>query len=173
MRILIVSDNHGEEKVLSSVIRREVAEHVIHCGDFCTDADALPNRERMTVVRGNCDFAAVKEEEIWEGGGYRFFVTHGHRYGIKSSLTSLLYRAEEVAADIVCFGHSHTPYCSEHGGCLFVNPGSVVQPRGYTVPTYAVLETGDEGGVDITYYTPGGELVPLGGTYSLKAKKPE
>lgn len=171
MRVLIVSDNHGEEHVLSQIIERETTDHIIHCGDFCTAVDSLPDRQRMTVVRGNCDFADVPDDAIWEGGGYRFFVTHGHRYAIKSSLLRLSYRAEEVAADIVCFGHSHYPYCNVHDGCLFINPGSVVQPRGYPLATYAMVELAAKAEVQITFYTPQGEVVSdLGGSYSLRAE---
>lgn len=172
MRILIMSDNHGEEQVLSLIIGREKADHIIHCGDFCTNREVLPNQDRITVVRGNCDFADVPDDTLWEGDGLRYFVTHGHRYQIKMSLMKLSYRAQEVAADIVCFGHSHYPYCDEHDGRLYINPGSVVQPRGYTVPTYAVLETEERGQVKVTYYTSKGETVPsLGGTYSLQSRR--
>lgn len=171
MRIVLMSDNHGEERVLSRIINKEKADHIIHCGDFCTNREALPALDQLTVVRGNCDFADVSNDAVWEGGGFRFFVTHGHRYEVKASLMKLSYRAQEVAADIVCFGHSHYPYCDEHDGRLYINPGSVVQPRGYTVPTYAVLETEERGQVKVTYYTPEGETVPLlGGTYSLSTK---
>lgn len=168
MRVLIISDNHGEERALSRVVDREETDHIIHCGDFCIAPEALPQRQRMTVVRGNCDFADVSDDALWEGGGYRFFVTHGHRYHIKSSLMNLSYRAEEVAADIVCFGHSHYPYCAVHDGCLFVNPGSIIQPRGYPIPTYAILETAADRKVHMTFYTPQGEVVDeLGGSYTL------
>lgn len=170
MRVLIVSDNHGDEQTLSRVVRRQEVDHVLHCGDFCTNVDALPLRERMTVVRGNCDYTNVPEEATWEGGGFRFLVTHGHHYQIKSSLNNLFYRAEEVNADIVCFGHSHDPYCDIHGGSLFLNPGSIVLPRGYPLPTYAVLEKVANDSIQVTYYTPEGDVVAeLGGSYCLPA----
>lgn len=169
MRLVIISDNHGDIRALSRILKREKAEHVIHCGDFCSRAEVLPMREQMTIVRGNCDFAEAPAEAVRVRGGYRFLVTHGHRYQVKSSLLKLSYRAEEVAADIVCFGHSHVPYCTKHEGRLYVNPGSIVQPRGYTVPTYAVLQTGDNNTVKITFYDTEGVAVPdLGGTYALE-----
>lgn len=171
MRILIMSDNHGDERVLTQVIERETADHVIHCGDFCVVHTALPEQGRMTVVRGNCDFADVPDDLVWEGGGLRYFVTHGHRYQVKSSLMKLSYRAQEVDADIVCFGHSHLPYCAEHDGMLFINPGSLVEPRGVSEPTYAVLETEETGQVQVRFYTPTGSArLEWGGTYSLRKR---
>lgn len=166
-----MSDNHGDERVLTQVIEREAADHIIHCGDFCLVDTSLPARERMTVVRGNCDFAEVPDELIWEKGGLRYFTTHGHRYQVKSSLMTLSYRARELTADIVCFGHSHIPYCAEHEGSLFINPGSLVEPRGVSEPTYAILETDDSNQVQVRFYTVAGSTwLGLGGTYSIKGE---
>src|SRR5699024_9472720 len=159
------------EKVLSRIVEKEHTDHIIHCGDFCLEAEDLPAREKMTVVRGNCDYADGPAEAMWEGSGYRFLVIHGHRYRVKSSLMPLAYRAEEIGADIVCFGHSHYPYCDIHRGRLFVNPGSVVQPRGYPVPTYVILETRANERVHTTYFTlQGRKVAELGGDYFLRPK---
>lgn len=172
MRVLIISDNHGEEQAITLVTKRETIDHIIHCGDFCTPEKALPQRQRLTVVRGNCDFEEVANDALWEGGGYRFFVTHGHRYRVNASLMKLAYRAAEVAADIVCFGHTHYPFCELHEGRLFINPGSIVQPRGYTLPSYAILQTSTNDSVHITYYTPdGNNISELGGNYTLQQGK--
>lgn len=168
MRILIVSDSHGEEHLLKRIVEREMADHVIHCGDFCTDQSQLPSVS-MTVVRGNCDWERVPEEQQWDGGGYRFLVVHGHRHHVNTSLLSLRYRAEEVGASIACFGHSHYPLCERSGDVLLINPGSITQPRGYPVPSYAVLEYVDENRLRVQYYTPAGDAVTeRGGTFALK-----
>lgn len=50
-------------------------------------------------------------------------------------------RLEGVDADIVCVGHTHTPYVLEVGGTLVVNPGSLGIPRdGDPRASYAILE---------------------------------
>lgn len=168
MRILVLSDNHGNKAIVNQIVHRERVDRTIHCGDFCTTADDLPGGEELTLVRGNCDVAPVPDEAAWEGGGLRFFVTHGHRYGVHTGLTKLMYRAKEAEANVVCFGHSHSPYCAIDSGILFINPGSVVQPRGYRLPTYAILEVVDQGTVKVHFYTPAGEPVPkLGGSFIL------
>lgn len=143
------------------------ADHVIHCGDFCTSVEALPDVS-MTVVQGNCDWEDVPKEAVWEAAGLRIYVTHGHRYQVKTSLLPIRYRAEEVDAHIACFGHSHIPVCEQANGRLFINPGSIAYPRGFRVPTYAVLETDVNGKVHVTYCKTSGEAIEeLGGSFVL------
>jgi predicted phosphodiesterase len=70
---------------------------------------------------------------------------------------NLKYKAEEVEADIVLFGHTHYPLCVQDEGVIFVNPGSFKQPRGYTVPTFVILnvEELDRGkSLSFHYYDP-------------------
>jgi uncharacterized protein len=167
MRVLVISDSHGDDRMLNRIVEQTDCDHVIHCGDFCTDTDRLPDRS-LTVVRGNCDWELVPEEKIWEGAGRRFFVTHGHRYQVNTSLLSVKYKGKEVEADIVCFGHSHFPLCEQSGNMLFLNPGSITAPRGFPEPTYAVVELKSNDDIRVTYYTPNGKVVSrLGGSYSL------
>lgn len=166
MKILVVSDSHGKADRFKQIVDREAADHVIHCGDFCTKKTLLPSQP-LTVVQGNCDFERLSLEEIWEAKGFRFFITHGHRYNVKSTLLPIRYRAQEVGAQIVCFGHSHVPYCDQTDGVLLINPGSITTPRGFTVPTYACLEL-KENKVRVTFYQINGQKVPqFGGIYSF------
>ena len=74
MKVLIISDSHGRAKRLNEIVDRVKADHVIHCGDFCTGRSELPSVP-LTVVRGNCDWEEVSEEEVFEADSLRFFVT--------------------------------------------------------------------------------------------------
>jgi len=83
------------------------------------------------------------------------------------------YRAEEVGANVVLFGHSHVPLCTEERGVLFLNPGSLQLPRGYHQPTYACLEqlahTDQQVEVDVRFFNHRGEPVSdLGGRFTLR-----
>jgi putative phosphoesterase len=168
VRVLVTSDSHGNGKLLNQIVQREQADNVIHCGDFCTEQKSLP-AVPLTVVRGNCDFEEVPNEAQITLAGFRFFVTHGHRYQVKSSLLPLSLLAQEHGADIVCFGHSHFPLCEQEEKKLFLNPGSIVQPRGYAVPTYIVLNLDEKSrAVDVSYFQPDGRRVTqLGGSFVL------
>ncbi|KOP83643.1 metallophosphoesterase family protein [Cytobacillus solani] len=142
MKILIVSDSHGLTEELLEIKARYAHEvqMMIHCGDseLQADEEALEN---FHVVQGNCDFIGTFPEDlIKELGGLRVFVTHGHRYGVKSTLLNLSLRAQEAAANIVCFGHSHFLGAEMIEGIMFINPGSIRLPRGRTEKTFVILE---------------------------------
>ncbi|SFS98919.1 metallophosphoesterase family protein [Marininema halotolerans] len=167
MRVLIISDTHGEAKLLKEVCHRVGADHVIHCGDFTTDVAELPTVP-LTIVQGNCDWEDVPKDVLWDAGRIRFYVTHGHKYQVNSSLLPIQYRAEEVGAQVACFGHSHFPVCEQVGNLLLLNPGSITSPRGYRTPTYAVLEILGDHSVEVHFYDPKDQRVPdRGGKYYL------
>ncbi|SDW24238.1 hypothetical protein SAMN05444487_10242 [Marininema mesophilum] len=167
MRILIISDSHGEGDLLHEICARVDADHVIHCGDFTTDRSELPTVP-LTVVQGNCDWEEVPVDALWNAEEIRFYVTHGHRHQVNSSLLPIRYRAEEVGAQVACFGHSHFPVCEQDGEVLLLNPGSITSPRGYRIPTYAVLEPLGDGWVEVSFYDPlGRSVTDRGGRYCL------
>jgi putative phosphoesterase len=144
-KVLIVSDSHGYTKELQVLRERHIDEValMIHCGD----SELTPEDSHISgylIVMGNCDFGGFPLETITEVSGRRIFVTHGHKYSVKTSLMNLKYKAEEVNADIVCFGHSHVLGAEMAGGKLFLNPGSIRMPRERLEKTYIILELLDD-----------------------------
>ncbi|KPN95492.1 metallophosphoesterase [Lysinibacillus sp. ZYM-1] len=144
MKILIMSDTHGDSHVIDKVrsFYPEI-DLLIHCGDselpFVHDA-----LKGMKKVRGNCDREkAFPEEEIFTVDDVKVFVTHGHLFNVKDSMLSLTYRAKELNAQIVCFGHSHILGAEMIDDILFINPGSLLKPRGRKEKSFAVLEIED------------------------------
>ncbi|MCA1056355.1 metallophosphoesterase [Rossellomorea aquimaris] len=142
MKLLVVSDSHGSKEEIQGLAEKYngKVDAMIHCGDSELSADdgAL---SRYLAVRGNCDMdARFPEDLIEEVEGQTIFVTHGHLYGIKMSLMKLRYKAEETGAKFVFFGHSHTLGAEMVNGTLFLNPGSILLPRGRQERTYALVE---------------------------------
>ncbi|WP_043934203.1 metallophosphoesterase [Bacillus sp. EB01] len=139
-KVLVLSDSHGSAAPMRTLKDRHPDVDVfIHCGDseLPKDDEALKG---FVAVGGNCDFhPGYPDEEIVEVAGRKILVTHGHLYSVKSTLMSLLYKAREAGADIVCFGHSHLLGAEMSGGILFVNPGSIRLPRGLKEKTYLIL----------------------------------
>lgn len=141
-KVLIVSDSHGLDRELE-VLRerhREEVNAMIHCGDsqLMADDEAMAG---FVTVRGNCDFESrFPLETVVEIGGRKIFVTHGHKYSVKTSFMPLKYRAEELGADIVCFGHSHVLAAEVIDEVLFLNPGSIRLPRERIERTYMIIE---------------------------------
>jgi len=144
MKILIMSDTHGDSRVIDKVrsFYPEI-DLLIHCGDselpFVHDA-----LKGMKKVRGNCDREKTFPEEVnFTVDDVKVFVTHGHLFNVKSSMLSLTYRAKELNAQIVCFGHSHILGAEMIDDILFINPGSLLKPRGRKEKSFAVLEIED------------------------------
>jgi len=143
LKIVVLGDSHGEIKNLDFIMKDlKDTDYIIHTGDYFNDGEYIAKNYGMNVigVRGNCDFTSQGEEEIIKNiGGKRFFIAHGHQYGIKYDLNRFFYRGRELDADIIIFGHSHMPYYSVEDGIILLNPGSISQPRGGSFKSFAIV----------------------------------
>ncbi|GAB2552386.1 metallophosphoesterase family protein [Gracilibacillus alcaliphilus] len=162
-KVLILSDSHGwtEEVIKIKDRHQHEVDAMIHCGDseLTHDSEELSG---FQAVQGNMDFDAKLLEDIdFSVGPLHFFVTHGHLYNIKLSLMSVAYRGEEVGANVICFGHSHVAGAEKMDDQLFINPGSIRQPRSAHPGSYALLSaTEDLQEVDVRFYTMSGQEIP-------------
>ncbi len=141
MRILVMSDTHGEVESINQV-RQYVGsvDAFFHCGDSELDSHHT-SLQGAHVVRGNCDWdSSLPTEVITEIKGDHVYMTHGHLHQVKSTMMPLNYRAQEVGAKLVFFGHSHLLGAEFINGILFVNPGSLELPRGRVEKSYAIIE---------------------------------
>ena len=146
MKILVLSDSHGVTKLMSDVVAKH-APHVactLFLGDYLRDIEKVSgNFPKMAfhVVPGNCDFYSELPRELTvELGGKKVWMTHGDRFGVKSGNGRIESAAAARGADICLFGHSHMPITYEKNGILFLNPGSITEPRGPRGRSYAVIE---------------------------------
>ncbi|MBL0387141.1 metallophosphoesterase [Tumebacillus sp. ITR2] len=164
MRVLIISDSHGRTDRIQLVVRQVGRfDLLVHAGDHADDV--LDDFPRAIAVCGNCDDpASAATEQEFELLGLKVLLAHGHTLNVKTTPLPLLYRAAERQADIAVFGHTHTPTLTEEEGRVFLNPGSLSYPRGYTVCTYCVLDLTrtEQGGVeaDFAFYTLDGDRIP-------------
>lgn len=146
MRILVVSDTHGDVFALrEAILRQPRAEVLIHLGDGADDAakEFANFPEKMCLqVRGNCDLASqLPKEQVHTFAGKRVFFTHGHLYEVKFGLQQLEYAAEEKKANLVLFGHTHQPFTDYRNGLYLMNPGSLHGSAG----CYGVVDLTDAG----------------------------
>lgn len=142
MKYLVMSDSHGQIKErakLLSLINK--VDKVIHLGDHAKDLETFDLVLKPTfIVSGNCDEKGRFLEEITiEDESFKLFITHGHRYDVKQGLTKLYYKAQELGANIILFGHTHIPLCVENNGVYFYNPGSISLPKGGSQPSCGIL----------------------------------
>ena len=98
----------------------------------------------MMAVKGNCDFDNVEDELVFEVEDKNIFLCHGDRYGVKYGLEKIEKKAKDVDADIVVFGHTHTPLCIEKDNILYINPGSVSLPRDVTYRSLVILNINED-----------------------------
>ena len=75
-------------------------------------------------------YAGYPERLVTELGSTKIIQTHGHLFDINFNFQKLDYWAQEEEADICLYGHLHVPNAWMEGKTLFLNPGSISQPRG-------------------------------------------
>lgn len=145
MEILVFSDSHGNTSNMITVIQRyPKIEYIIHLGDCGTDIVDIGQVYPIYIidgVHGNCDIKKMfPVEKVLQLVGKRILITHGHNYGVKYSMTSILAKGLQEKVDIILFGHTHEPLIDMMGGILLVNPGSITKPKNCLKSTFAILE---------------------------------
>lgn len=147
-KILVFSDSHGSTLVMKALLENppEGLCAVFHLGDGSEEARRLMEKYPMYAfigVKGNCDRGDrhSRETVFTERCGVRFMLTHGHAYGVKSSLVNAVMKAVEGSADILLYGHTHIAddesFNCSLGTVRAVNPGSV------RMAEYAVISIED------------------------------
>lgn len=151
MKIIVFSDSHGRADAMQRVIAMHPdAEMILHAGDGAREFDyiAAENPGISCVgVPGNCDFFGAKNPSsvTLDLDGVRIFLTHGHRFSVKSGYDTITAHARENDIDIAVFGHTHVPldrYLPGDDGqkpLRLFNPGSISHPHG-GYPTYGLIE---------------------------------
>ena len=140
MKVLVVSDSHGDVENMCRAVELERPRMVLHLGDGWRDADILAARYPdlpLEKVPGNCDFRSREPAvRLLLIGGKLVMICHGHTLGVKTDLGMLLREALERKADAVLFGHTHTPFVDIRNGVVMLNPGSI---GSCGRPTYGTL----------------------------------
>ena len=160
MKILVMSDTHGDANVIKQVQQYYPNIKItIHCGDseLASNHEALSSM--IVAVRGNCDRdEAFPIESFVQLDNVKVYTTHGHVFDVKSTPLKLLYRAKEVEADLVFYGHSHRLAAEMIDGTLFINPGSLLKPRGRKEKSFAIVER-NLNNWHVTFYTDANEKI--------------
>lgn len=152
MKVLVVSDTHGKDRNLMSVIEKEKdIGLMIHLGDLCGLEDYV---EEVTgipcyMVRGNNDYRSMLPgESIIMLGTHRTLITHGHHLGVSYGTSDLKHYARGLDCDIAMYGHTHYPDIEDDGCITLVNPGSLTYPRqpGFE-PSYVIADVDEKGDV--------------------------
>jgi uncharacterized protein len=128
LKVLVVSDTHGNTVKLARIIRREAPFDVlVHCGDGAGDLVNVDIPPGTAVVRvsGNIDLARNIDAErlvVQEIGPVTVMVAHGDEFRVNAGYGAIERTGRSHNADIVLFGHTHVAYHGEGKPALF-NPG--------------------------------------------------
>ncbi|SDY51459.1 metallophosphoesterase family protein [Tindallia californiensis] len=144
MKIGILGDTHGDIGQLKKALDAlKDCEKILHTGDYYHDISSVaPSvKQNIMAVAGNCDRELdLPTEKIIKLHQHTILLCHGHRYGVKTNLQRLYYKALESACTIAVFGHTHVPTLVQESGIYLVNPGSATEPRINDQPTCLRLD---------------------------------
>ena len=161
MKILIISDVHGNVETLKSILKQHVNIHKkIFLGDFQVHNKVLQEELASLfdfIVQGNCDYSDVSPiTQYMEIDGVKIMITHGHYFeslGKKVNFDKLSKEGEKNNIDIILHGHDHIEHDEVINGIRIANPGSTTFPRLSSRGSYAILhiEKGFVGSFEIIY----------------------
>ena len=140
MRILVVSDTHGNDSSLRrAILAQPVPAAHEHAPQIYRGAVPRPPQQEQVKkrkalypnlpvrqVRGNCDFGSdLPLTGEFTAQGVKIFYTHGHYYGVKSGLYTFACAARERGAQVALYGHTHNALEDYDDGLYLLNPGSL------------------------------------------------
>lgn len=158
MKILVFSDSHQQNNFMRDVIKMHKkagnVDCIFHLGDGVCDLEGLSPDVPVCFVDGNYEeyitsYLSRKNlrcEAVIDFLGFRFFLTHGHRYGVKKDFDSALIAARKRGADVLVFGHTHEQFYQyipsdefNEKPIYIFNPGSISRPRDNKF-SYGIIE---------------------------------
>lgn len=152
MRIIAISDSHGNYTALESIILRNTdADWIFHLGDGERELDRFITSHQVLAtkiihVAGNCDYHSLSHDvftlPVME---HKILATHGHIYGVNYSLDRLKNLARTNGCDIILYGHTHVRYQSYEDGLYIMNPGSASIPRDGSKPSFGHIDISPAG----------------------------
>jgi hypothetical protein len=151
MQFLVIGDTHGDTSLIKFLLKKyaKSVQAVFHMGDH--DWDLLqfaPETEQpLIAVAGNCDDGTLSPfERTITVEGKRVLMLHGNRVGVNASLTRLRQHAQKKEAGICLYGHTHSSAAFTRENILYMNPGSLYEPRDGSPPSYGLLTIDEKTG---------------------------
>lgn len=138
-KLLVVSDTHGDDFLLETIINIEKPDYILHAGDHELSKQWLLEHN-IIYVKGNNDYHG-EDELILSINNKVISITHGHKqYSIFDWHKSLYTYFNEHSPDIIIYGHSHKEVIDKYNKTLIINPGSISYPRNKDkIGTYIII----------------------------------
>ena len=143
MKILLVSDSHGDYQALDRLAAKYPnMDLYLHAGDSEQDEFSI---KPFISVRGNCDhYYDFPNYLVIPSPFGNIYVQHTP-YVSKSVIN-------EHNVKIVIHGHTHVRRNETKNGILFINPGAISYARDKFNGSYAIIEI-DSKNVEVKFYT--------------------
>ena len=127
MRILVLSDSHGDVlSLLKAIDSQPSAELIVYLGDGERDFLSCRAEKPCITVRGNCDWSCQNPMLLtYTIAGKKMLVSHGHGQYVKEGLSHIIALGHKEKADILLFGHTHRQLTTADSRMLIMNPGSI------------------------------------------------
>jgi putative phosphoesterase len=161
-KLLALSDIHGNMPAILAVLRWAAGElansdMAVFLGDGLRELSFAQRQAGLSCewkkVRGNNDDTpAVPESDVFDFGGHRFYICHGHRHALYNNFDKLAASALKADADAALFGHIHVPYLETVNGLLLVSPGGIGRARSSAGETFAIIECRPEKPLEVHFW---------------------
>lgn len=140
MKIIVVSDSHGDTYILNKIIEEyKDADLFIHCGDYCIP-DYMMNAYRF--VRGNCDWSSEAPIKIDIDSFFgKVHVEHGDSYEMISNPEEYI---KSLKVKIFLSGHTHVQQSKIIGNTYVFNPGSLTHPTRTNYGSFLIINIDEQ-----------------------------
>ena len=140
MKVLILSDVHGQIETLQTILERH------HDVDACLSAgdQELPqswlDKHSIQAVYGNAfqDSGEAMIQTVFEA--WRVVMVHGHRHHVHRGDHGLVQLMAQTQADIIVHGHTHVLRLTQTGKGYLLNPGAVSHSRSSFPSSYVMID---------------------------------
>lgn len=144
IKILVMSDNHGDKDILLKVLsENKNVDLKIHCGDHLLKRNFM-DKNFDYYVQGNCDLHTHDSvtHQFFNINGINFYICHGNLFNkdYDKVSESLLNFCIENEIDIAFFGHIHIPTHMFKKNSHVICPGSLANPRSEHGKSYMVVD---------------------------------
>ena len=139
MKLLVVSDNHRDQKALDWVLRNEIFDASIHLGDSEMSEEYI-KKNFTYYVEGNCDHFYTGDKMI-NIEGLNIFMCHGHSLNISpENIVEPVRKFTNVnKTDLFLFGHIHRYTNIDVNSTKVICPGGINRPRGAEGKGYCII----------------------------------
>lgn len=141
MKIVVISDSHGNIDVLNKVLKDNPdADYYFHLGDSELEASEL---SPFLSIKGNIDYDySLPMDRVVDTKYGSIYLTHGHAY---SGDVNLIAKAAKMNdCSIALYGHTHIYLDETMDGIRVINPSSATRSKDGQ-NSYVIIYLDDKG----------------------------